>query len=127
MLGLRLKDAGEVVTAAHSCMECLDLLKTKEIDVEILDILMPGMDGIATLKEIKSNFPFVEVFMLTGHGTTQSAVQGLNLGAFDYLMKPARFEELAAKLEAARQRKDEHEERVRQAEPRLLLRKSGNI
>jgi DNA-binding NtrC family response regulator len=53
---------------------------------------MPGMDGIATLKEIKSNFPLVEVIMLTGHGTTQSAVQGLKLGAFDYLMKPARFE-----------------------------------
>jgi len=51
----------------------------------------------------------------------------LKLGAFDYLMKPARFEELTAKLEAARQRKDEHEERVRQAEARLLLRKSGNI
>lgn len=127
MLALRLKDAGEVVTVAHSCMECLDLLKTKEIDVVILDILMPGMDGIATLKEIKSNFPLVEVIMLTGHGTKQSAVQSLKLGAFDYLMKPARFEELTAKLEAARQRKDEHEERVRQAEARLLLRKSGNI
>jgi DNA-binding NtrC family response regulator len=60
--------------------------------VVILDILMPGMDGIATLKEIKSNFPLVEMIMLTGHGTTQSAVQGLKLGAFDYLMKPARFE-----------------------------------
>ena len=127
MLALRLKDAGEVVTLAHSCMECLDLLKTKEIDVVILDILMPGMDGIATLKEIKSNFPLVEVIMLTGHGTTQSAVQGLKLGAFDYLMKPARFEELTAELEAARQRKDEQEERVRKAEARLLLRKSGNI
>jgi len=126
MLALRLKDAGEVVTVAHSCMECLDLLKTKEIDVVILDILMPGMDGIATLKEIKSNFPLVEVIMLTGHGTKQSAVQSLKLGAFDYLMKPARFEELTVKLEAARQRKDEHEERVRQAEARLLLRKSGN-
>jgi DNA-binding response OmpR family regulator len=83
----------------------LDLLKTKEIDVVILDILMPGMDGIATLKEIKSNFPLVEVIMLTGHGTTQSAVQGLKLGAFDYLMKPARFDELTAKHEATRQRR----------------------
>jgi len=126
MLGLRLKDAGEVVTMAHGGMECLKILKETEIDVVILDILMSGMDGIATLKEIKSNFPQVEVIMLTGHGTTQSAEQGLKLGAFDYLMKPARFDELTAKLEAARQKKDEHEEQVRQSEARLLLRKGGN-
>jgi len=107
-------------------MECLKILKETEIDVVILDILMSGMDGIATLKEIKSNFPQVEVIMLTGHGTTQSAEQGLKLGAFDYLMKPARFDELTAKLEAARQKKDEHEEQVRQSEARLLLRKGGN-
>jgi DNA-binding response OmpR family regulator len=54
-------------------------------------------------------------------------VEGLKLGAFDYLLKPAHFEELTAKLEAARKRKDEQEERVRKAEVKLLLRKSGNI
>jgi DNA-binding response OmpR family regulator len=86
---------------------------------------MPGMDGIATLKEIKRRFPLVEVIMLTGHGTTESAVEGLKLGAFDYLLKPARFEELTAKLEFARKRKDEQAERIRKAEAKLLLRKSG--
>ena len=127
MLGLRLADAGEIVTAAHSGQECLAVLEEKDIDVVILDIKMPGMDGIATLKEIKKRFPLVEVIMLTGHGTTESAVQGMKLGAFDYLLKPASFEELTVKLEAARKRKDEQAERIRKAEAKLLLRKSGDI
>jgi len=127
MLGLRLGEAGENITPAHSGQECLKVLEQKEIDVVVLDILMPGMDGIATLKEIKRRFPLVEVIMLTGHGTTESAVQGLKLGAFDYLLKPAHFGELTAKLESARQRKDEQAERIRQAEVKLLLRRSGDI
>ena len=127
MLGLRLEEEGEDVTSACSGQECLDILNEKDIDVVILDILMPGMDGIATLKEIKNRFPLVEVIMLTGHGTTESAVEGMKLGAFDYLLKPAYFEDLTAKLEAARKRKDEQEERVRKAEAKLLLRKSGDI
>ena len=127
MLSLRLEEEGEDVTSAYSGQECLDILKEQHIDVVILDILMPGMDGITTLKEIKNRFPLVEVIMLTGHGSTESAVEGMKLGAFDYLLKPAYFEDLTAKLEAARKRKDEQEERVRRAEAKLLLRKSGDI
>jgi len=127
MLGLRLEEIGERVTPAYSGRECLQVLEKKEIDVVILDILMPGMDGIATLKEIKRKHPLIEVIMLTGHGTTESAVEGMKLGAFDYLLKPARFEELTAKLEAARRRKDEQEERIRQAEAKLLVRRSGDL
>jgi len=88
---------------------------------------MPGMDGIETLKEIKKGYPLVEVIMLTGHGTTESAVEGMKLGAFDYLLKPADFEDLTVKLEKARARKDEQEERIRKAESKFLLRKGGNI
>lgn len=127
MLGLRLEDAGEIITSAYNGQECLDILKKTDIDVVILDILMPGMDGIATLKEIKTRFPLVEVIMLTGHGTTESAVQGMKLGAFDYLLKPADFKDLTYKVESARKRKDEQEERIRKAEVKLLLRKSGDI
>ena len=127
MLGLRLEEAGENVTPAHSGQECLKVLEKKEIDVVILDILMPGMDGIATLKEIKNRFPLVEVIMLTGHGTTESAVEGMKLGAFDYLLKPAHFGELTAKLESARKRKDEQAERIRKAEVKFLLRRGGDI
>ena len=127
MLGLRLAEAGENVTPAHSGRECLQVLEKKEIDVVILDILMPGMDGITTLKEIKNRFPLVEVIMLTGHGSTESAVKGMKLGAFDYLLKPAHFGELTAKLEAALKRKDEQAERIRKAEVKFLLRRGGDI
>jgi DNA-binding NtrC family response regulator len=127
MLSLRLEEVGERVTAAYSGQECLQILEKNNIDVVILDILMPGMDGITTLREIKKRFPLVEVIMLTGHGTTESAVEGMKLGAFDYLLKPAPFEDLTVKLESARKRKDEQEERIRKAEVKLLLRKIGDI
>ena len=125
MLSMRLNELGEKVTCAYSGQECLQALEKTNIDVIILDIKMPGMDGIETLREVKRRFPLVEVIMLTGHGSTETAVEGMKLGAFDYLMKPADFDDLSAKLEGARKRKDEQEERVRLAESKLLVRKSG--
>ena len=127
MLSLRLEEAGEKVVPAYNGRECLEILKKLDIDVVILDIKMPGMDGIQTLKEIKKGFPLVEVIMLTGHGTTETAVEGMKMGAFDYLLKPTDFHDLLEKLENARKRKDEQEERIRKAEAKLLLRKSGGI
>jgi len=127
MLSLRLKEVGEKVTPAHSGQECLEKLENNNIDVVILDIKMPGMDGIETLKEIKKRFPLVEVIMLTGHGATETAVEGMKTGAFDYLLKPADFTDLSAKLEAARKRKEDQEERIRTAESKLLLRKVGGF
>jgi len=127
MLSLRLKELGQKVVPAYSGKECLETLGNADIDVVILDIKMPGMDGIETLREIKKRFPLVEVIMLTGHGSTETAVEGMKLGAFDYLMKPADFDDLTAKVEGARKRKDEQEERIRKAEAGLLLRRSGDI
>ena len=123
MLSLRLGATGEKITSAHSGKECLDVLEEhgNEIDVVILDIKMPGMDGIETLKEIKKRFPLVEVIMLTGHGSIETAVEGMKLGAFDYLLKPAEFDELVKKVEGAKKRKMEHAERIRQAEAHALL------
>ena len=126
MFSLRLKEQGEKVSTAHSGKEALKLLETVVIDVVILDIRMPGMDGIDTLKQIKKLHPIVEVILLTGHGSTETAVEGMKLGAFDYLMKPADFEDIKIKIDNARKRKDEQEERIRQAELRLLLRRSGD-
>jgi DNA-binding response OmpR family regulator len=122
MLSLRLQEEGHHVRAAYSGQEALQALgvETENTDVVVLDIKMPGMDGIETLQAIRSKFPIVEVILLTGHGAIDTAVQGLKSGAFDYLLKPADFPELLSKLEAARKRKYEQEERIRLAEAKSL-------
>ena len=127
MFSLRLKEVGEKVKGVYSGEEALSLLARQPIDVVILDIKMPGMDGIETLRAIKRQHPLVEVILLTGHGSVDTAVEGLKLGAFDYTNKPADFEDLLVKLEGARKRKEEQEERIRKAEVRGLLRRSGDI
>ena len=127
MFSLRLTRQGEKVSVAYSGQEALDLLEKTKIDVVILDIRMPGMDGIETLKRIKATYPLVEVIMLTGHGSTETAVEGMKEGAFDYLLKPADFEDISEKVANAWKRKDEQEERIRKAEARLLLRRTGEI
>ncbi len=126
MLAMRLEKAGHRVRSAFDGEEGLAALDEAECDVVILDIRMPGRDGISVLKEIRVEHPLVEVIMLTGHGTVDSAVEGLKSGAFDYVQKPAKFDEMLSKLEAARLRKNEHEERIRRAEARLLVRHSGD-
>jgi DNA-binding NtrC family response regulator len=127
MLSLRLADEGHRVRAAYSGEQGLSLLDEAECDVVILDIRMPGMDGVTALKAIKKRHPSVEVILLTGHGTIDTAVDGLKAGAFDYVQKPANFDEMLAKLAAARDRKAESDERLRRAEARALMRHSGDI
>jgi DNA-binding response OmpR family regulator len=133
ILSLRLSDAGHKVRSAYSGQEALSILAETEgdalpeIDVVILDIKMPGMDGIETLKQIKARHPVVEVILLTGHGAVETSVKGLKSGAFDYLLKPADFDELTDKIEAARQQKEAHAERLRAAEARALMRRSGGL
>jgi DNA-binding NtrC family response regulator len=127
MFSLRLQEIGENVTGVFSGREGLDALETGDFDVVVLDIKMPGMDGIETLKEIRRRFPLVEVILLTGHGSVDTAVAGMKLGAYDYINKPADFAEFQEKLEGARRRKVEQEERIRRAEARALSRKSGDM
>ena len=92
---------GYDVSTAKSGIEALEKLSMQNIHVVILDVKMPGMDGIATLKEIKKRFPLIEVIMLTGHATVESAVEGLKSGATDYLMKPTDVNEIIEKAEEA--------------------------
>jgi DNA-binding NtrC family response regulator len=105
----------------------LAVLAQWQPDVVILDIRMPGMGGMTALKQIKETYPLVEVILLTGHGAIDTAVDGLKSGAFDYLLKPAPFDQLLTTLEAARRRKAEQEERIRRAEARSLIRRSGDV
>ena len=101
---LLIKKGFDVVTAASGA-EALEKLNQKYIHVVILDVKMPGMDGNETLKEIKRRFPLVEVIMLTGHATVESAIDGLKSGATDYLMKPAEIDDLIAKAREAFQKR----------------------
>jgi DNA-binding NtrC family response regulator len=94
------------------------LAENKRVEVVILDVKMPGMDGIETLKEIKRQFPLVEVIMLTGHATVESAIEGMKLGAFDYLMKPSDIDLLVEKVTEAAAKKRRHEEKIIEAQMR---------
>ena len=96
--------------------EALDKLEqSAKYEVVILDVKMPGIDGIETLKRIKKSHPLVEVIMLTGHATVESAIEGMKLGAFDYLMKPCDIDDLVSKVDEATARKQLHEEKIAQA------------
>ena len=105
------------VQSALSGDEALEALKKgANPDVVILDVKMPGKDGIQTLREIKSAYPLVEVVMLTGHATVESAIEGMRLGAYDYLMKPCDMDTLLSKVSEASAKKKSHEEKITQAQ-----------
>jgi len=116
LLAERLESRGFEVRQAFNGEEAINLLNQQDADVVILDVLMPGKDGVQTLSEIKQMKPLTEVIMLTGHGTVDTAIQGMKLGAYDYLMKPTETEDLVTKISKAYTLKTEHEKRIRQAE-----------
>ncbi len=104
------------VTTALSGPEALEqLAKKPTIEVVILDVKMPGMDGIEALGEIKKKHPLVEVVMLTGHATVETAIEGMKLGAFDYLMKPCDMDLLLTKVTQAAAKKRQHENKILEA------------
>jgi two-component system OmpR family response regulator len=93
------------VEGADSGLNALEMLSNQDFDVVVLDVKMPGMDGIETLREIKHKKPLVEVIMLTGHASVESGIQGMQLGAFDYVMKPVALDDLMDKLRQANERR----------------------
>ena len=110
------------VFKSYSGEEALETLKeNSQIDLVILDVKMPGMDGIETLKEMRKEFPLVEVIMLTGHATVETSIEGMRLGAFDYLMKPCDMDVLMEKVNAATKKKRDHEEKIREARVSNIL------
>ena len=104
------------ISKAFSGEEALQALAENEnIEVVILDVKMPGMDGIETLAEIKRKKPLVEVMMLSGHADVESAIEGMKHGAFDYLMKPVDMDQIITKVNQAAMKKRQHEEKIIQA------------
>ena len=117
------------VVAAHSGAQALEKLEASgptKIDVVILDVKMPGMDGLETLARIKEQYPLIEVVMLTGHATVESAIDGMKKGAFDYLMKPCEVDVLLAKINEATAKKREHEEKILEAKASLISLRRGD-
>ncbi|NSW87640.1 MAG: response regulator [Syntrophobacteraceae bacterium] len=99
--------------------EAIQALKETPADVVVLDVKMPGMGGLQTLREIKKMYPLVEVIMLTGHASMEVAIQGMEMGAFDYLMKPMDIDELVYKLQDAFKRKQLQEQKTDQVVEKL--------
>jgi DNA-binding NtrC family response regulator len=109
----RLKKRKLNASGVLSGEEALEALKATSVDVVVLDVKMPGMDGIETLREIKRSFPLVEVIMLTGHANMEVAIEGMELGAFDYLMKPMDIDELLYKLQDAYKKRALQEDKIK--------------
>ena len=104
------------VTTSLTGEDAIEKIKNYNFDVVILDVRLPGIEGTEVLREIKNLKPLIEVIMLTGHGTVEMAIEGMKLGAFDFLMKPCETEDLTVNIEKAHDRKAEHEDRIRAAE-----------
>ncbi|MGE4503926.1 MAG: response regulator [Desulfovibrionaceae bacterium] len=101
MLSLRLEGAGMEVTCASGGRESLRLLEKHSYDVIVLDLLMPGMNGVETLEEIRKRGHKAEVVIMTGHGPKQDLARCAELGAYDTLLKPADFADVLAVIRAA--------------------------
>lgn len=124
----RLRKRGLEAEGVASGEAALETMKEKRFDVVLLDIKMPGgIDGIETFRELKKLQPLTEVIFLTGHATLESSVEGMKLGAFDYLIKPVKLDELLPKLAEAFQKKNTHEQKIRNYKIQELIRHPASI
>jgi DNA-binding NtrC family response regulator len=102
-LAERLRMRGLTTRTANNGEEALQLIAAEPPQVVVLDLIMPGMSGLQVLKRVRADYPEIQVILLTGVGATKDGVEGMRLGAFDYLMKPLHIEALIEKIgEAAR-------------------------
>ena len=104
------------VTTALTGEDAIEKITNYNFDVVILDVRLPGIDGTDVLRKIKNLKPLTEVIMLSGHGSMEMAIEGMKLGALDFLMKPCETEDLTEKIDKAHDRKAEHEDRIRAAQ-----------
>lgn len=106
-----LKNRGFHVDTAADGALALSLIAEKDFDIVLLDVLMPGIDGITVLKEVKKTKPLTEVIMLTGNASVDTGIEGMRLGAFDYLLKPVDLDNLYLCLKEAFEQKKFRENR----------------
>ncbi|MFZ7110534.1 MAG: ATP-binding protein [Desulfatiglandales bacterium] len=117
----RLKKRGILPEEAGSGEECLALLEKNAMDIVVLDVKMPGMNGIEVLRRIKAAHAKTEVILLTGYATTHDGVEGIKAGAFDYLSKPIELEHLIGKIRQAHDKILRENEKLRELEYRARL------
>ena len=111
-LAKRMNKRNVKASGVNSGEEALEFLDQYPTDVVVLDVKMPGIDGIQALREIKLRYPLIEVIMLTGHANVEVAIQGMELGAFDYLMKPMAIDDLLYKVQDAWKKKTLQEKKI---------------
>ena len=104
------------VSGVPSGEDAIEFIHQNNIDVVILDMRMPGISGATTLKKIKELSPLTEVIMLTGHATVNTAMETIKMGAFDYIPKPVKLDELINKIEDAYRQKRLQEKKIKNKE-----------
>lgn len=104
-LGQRLEARNLKVTTTTTGAKAIELVDSQNFDVIILDLAMPGMDGLEVLKRIKSDHPDAEIIMLTGQGTIESGIEAMKSGAEDFMEKPVDIQELLVRIQEARQKR----------------------
>ncbi len=120
-LAKRLIKKGVSPVQAENGEKAIAILENHRMDVVVLDVKMPGMDGVEVLGHIKKKYPKTEVIFLTGHAATQDGVEGIKTGAFDYLSKPIEFEHLFGKIKQAYEKIKREEEKLKEAEFRKYM------
>jgi DNA-binding NtrC family response regulator len=113
------------VRVANSGPAALEELAREPVDVVVLDVKMPGMDGIEAIRVVKERHPLVEVILLTGHANLEASLEGMALGAFDYLLKPVGIDELVYKIEDAYRKKSLQEEKIQRLRATAEARREG--
>ncbi len=104
-LSQRLEVRGLKVTGATRGADAVELVDKQEFDAIVLDLAMPGMDGLETLKKIRENHPEAEIIILTGHASVKTSIEAMKLGAEDYLEKPVDMQDLLKKIEEAKHKR----------------------
>lgn len=100
-LAERLRLRGITVDTAYDGETALQKVASYDPQVVVLDVMMPGIGGLAVLQRIKAQRPATEVILLTGKGSTRDGIEGMRLGAYDYLIKPVQIDELIVKMKEA--------------------------
>ena len=109
-LSKRLLKMGHTVKAAFSGEQAIEVANREHFDVAIVDLKMPGIDGVETQKKLKEIQPFLQCIVLTGHGSTETALKSGQQDAFQYLLKPVNYDDLVAIINKAYKKKSQTQE-----------------